>query len=76
MFEIKSYEGRLPARSAAFRALAPIPWINLGGMIVDMQQNKIVVRIRGSALNTGEAKAALENNGFKIGTTEYKANGR
>lgn len=76
VFEITSYEGRSPARSAALRALIRFRWINLGGMTVDTQQNEIVVRIRGSSVDTGAAKAALENNGFKIGKTEYKPNGR
>lgn len=75
VFQMLGYRGIGESAGAAKTALAGVPWFS-GSVIVDQAAGEIVVGVRGSSVNTGKAKSALEAAGFQIGSTAYKPGGR
>jgi len=72
VFEILGYEGRLPKRSAALRALIRIPWVDPARIQVDESAGTLTVGVRGRSVSTAAAKSALQQAGFTIGSTTYR----
>ncbi len=75
VFEVLGYEGRMPKRSAARRALIRISWVDISRIEVDESAGTLTVGVRGASVSTAAAKSALERDGFKIGSTTYKGAG-
>jgi len=75
VFEILGYEGRSPKRSAALRALIRISWVDPTRMDIDESAGTITVGVRGRSVSTAAAKSALEQAGFRIGSTTYQGAG-
>lgn len=75
VFEILGYEGRLPQRTAARHALIRISWVDISRIEVDESAGTLTVGVRGTSVSTVAAKSALEQAGFKIGSTTYHSAG-
>lgn len=69
---ILGYESTLPKRSASLHALTRISWVDPVRIDVDESAGTLTVGVRGGSVSTAAAKSALEQAGFKIGSTTYK----
>jgi len=76
VFEILGYEGRMPKRTAARHALIRIPWVDPIRIDMDESAGTLTVGVRGTSVNTAAAKSALEQAGFRVGSTTYRGSGQ
>jgi dienelactone hydrolase len=75
VLELKGYNGPRPAHFAAMDALQNVPWVNRPWVRVEGSKNRLIIGVRGGAVDTGRAKTALEANGFQIGSSGYHGSG-
>ena len=75
MFQVLGYQGTADTLSAARQALAGFAWVDPGRIEIDQGTGTLTVGLRGSSVNTGPAKAALLQAGFRIGWTSVRPGG-
>ena len=73
-FELQGYGGSGDPAAAAREALSGQRNLDLNTLIVDMAGGSIQVRSVGRSINTGPAKAALQQAGFQIGSSGVRPN--
>jgi hypothetical protein len=66
MFQVLGYEGTSDMLSAARQALTGIPWVDPGRIEMDQGTATLIVGLRGASFDTGAAKTALQQAGFRI----------
>ncbi len=71
-FQIHAYSGRGNPQAAAQRILQMFRWADPSSIYVDQAKRELVVGLRGVAVSTTMAKAALERSGFEIGSTSVR----
>ncbi len=72
-FEVLDYSGRFPQAMSARRALIRSPWADIGRIEIDEAAGRITIPARKHLpVSTAEAKQALEELGFSIGTTTFE----
>lgn len=72
-FQVRSYNGRVPAQFAAMKALRRIGTLDPVTIRYDAAKKEISARSRISSISTGPMKAALEREGFSIGFTRVNS---
>jgi dienelactone hydrolase len=76
VFQVVQYSGSQDAAAAARQALAGMPWVDPSHIEYDAKAGTLTIGLRGSAVNTGPARTALQNAGFRIGTTSVRRTGQ
>jgi hypothetical protein len=72
MFQVLGYEGTQDMLSAARHALTGLPWVDAGRIELDQDTGTLTVGLRASSFDTGAAKTALQQAGFRIGWTSVR----
>jgi WD40 repeat protein/dienelactone hydrolase len=71
--QVVEYPGSGDPATIAQQSLRNIPWADPTAVKVDTDRKEVVIGVRVMAVDTGEAKTALEQAGFKIGASMFSA---
>jgi len=76
VFQLLGYQSAVDAAATARSALTEIPWVNRDIVVVNSAQKELILGVRGTSVNTLQAKIALERAGFQIGRVQYLSKGK